>query len=94
MSRAKKNITLTVVEIEKTHEYFRISSGCQSIINGGIERNYADFFEAMEKLANARIFFAAHRMIKSSSAALITIDGLLKVHTFIIRRSLIRLESH
>jgi hypothetical protein len=79
LSRAKQNITLAVIEIEKTHEYFRISSSCQDIISGGIKSgNYEDFFDAMDRLSNARKFFVSHREIKSSGSAIINIDSLLK----------------
>lgn len=79
LSRAKRNITLAVVEIERTHEYFRISSMCYDVINAGIKTaNYTEFFDAMERLASARKFFIAHREIKSSGTAIMNIDQLLK----------------
>jgi hypothetical protein len=79
LSRAKRNITLAVVEIERTHEYFRISSMCYDVINAGIKtQRYAEFFDAMERLASARKFFIAHREIKSSGTAIMNIDQLLK----------------
>ena len=79
LSRAKRNITLAVVEIERTHEYFRISSMCYDVINAGIKsRSYTEFFDAMERLSSARKFFIAHREIKSSGTAIMNIDQLLK----------------
>lgn len=34
-SRAKENITLTLIEVEKTYEYFRITSDAKEIISLG-----------------------------------------------------------
>ena len=46
LTRAKKNISAAVIEIEKTHEYFRISSYYQDTINNGIKRNdYVEYFD-------------------------------------------------
>lgn len=63
--------------------YRRISLSCQDTISAGLKDNYEDFFEAMERLWNARKFFAAYKEIKSSGSAIINIDGLLKVLSFV-----------
>lgn len=66
------------MEIEKTHEYFRISSDLEPIISKGIKDNQADFFEAMERLLVAQEFFTSQRNMKSTLHALTAIDSLIR----------------
>jgi hypothetical protein len=78
--RAKENIRLTLVEVGKTYEYFRIASDVRPIINAGLTFESRDaFFEAISKLSMAKKFFKDNREIKSSGTVLKNINALLKV---------------
>lgn len=88
--KAKENITLTLVEVGKTNEYFIIPSTTEPIITGGLHcinstsdvpayTNYDEYFGAMEKLFKAKEFFEAHREIKSSGEIIKQINSLLEV---------------
>jgi DNA repair ATPase RecN len=79
-TRAKENISLTLAEVHKTNEYFKIPSEVKEIVNMGFTpETQEEFFEALGKLSNAKRFFEAHPEIKSSASMLTTIDGLLAV---------------
>ncbi len=45
LSMAKSNISLTFIEIEKTHDYFRLASELGHIINRGMTDNPIIFFD-------------------------------------------------
>jgi hypothetical protein len=78
---AKENIALTLVEVEKTYEYFRIAAETRAVVSGGLSlaNNQTEFFDALSKLTLAKKFFETHREIKSSGSVLINIEQLLKV---------------
>ncbi len=83
-SRAKENIGLTLLEVEKTYEYFRIKTAVEGVIAGGLNmQNIAkqkEFFNAISRLTEAKRFFEAHkREIKSSASELDPIEKLLTV---------------
>lgn len=80
-TKAKENISLTLVEVNKTYEYFRIANSVKDIIEGGLADNVdrKDFFNAVNSLSSARYFFENHKNIKSSSSVLGNIDSLLNV---------------
>eukprot|EP00602_Paraphysomonas_sp_CaronLab_P002363 CAMPEP_0185033494 /NCGR_PEP_ID=MMETSP1103-20130426/22481_1 /TAXON_ID=36769 /ORGANISM="Paraphysomonas bandaiensis, Strain Caron Lab Isolate" /LENGTH=656 /DNA_ID=CAMNT_0027569775 /DNA_START=21 /DNA_END=1988 /DNA_ORIENTATION=- len=78
LSTAKTNIGLTFIEIEKTNEYFRLASENSSIITKGLRGNSENFFEAVERITIAKRYFDSHRDMKSSAAALTSIDGMIK----------------
>lgn len=79
-TKAKENISLTLVEVGKTYEYFRIANEVKDIVNGGLTSETRDeFFEAFGRLSDAKRFFESHQEIKSSNTVLATIDGLLSV---------------
>lgn len=76
---AKENIALTLVEVGKTYEYFRIAGETKGIISTGLNsQNQTEFFDALGKLTLAKKFFETHREIKSSGSVLINIEQLLK----------------
>ena len=84
-SRTKENINLTLIEIEKTYEYFRIAGESKEIILSGlhVNTNFKEFFDALGKLSLAKRFFEEHKEIKSSSTVLTGINGLLKVSCYV-----------
>jgi hypothetical protein len=78
--KSKDNITLTLREVEKTYEYFRVANEVKEIISNGLTvLNQKDYLEAFMKLSMAKSFFETHREIKSSSTVLINIEGLITV---------------
>jgi hypothetical protein len=78
--KSKDNITLTLREVEKTYEYFRVANEVKEIISNGLTvLNQNDYLEAFLKLSMAKSFFETHREIKSSSTVLINIEGLITV---------------
>ena len=79
-TRAKENISLTLIEVGKTCEYFRIAGEVKEIVSLGFSSETRDeFFEALGKLSLAKHFFETHPEIKSSGTLLQTIDSLLVV---------------
>jgi hypothetical protein len=79
-TKAKENISLTLEEVGKTYEYFRIANEVKDVVNGGLTKStQADFFVALSRLSNAKHFFETHQEIKSSASVLVTLDGLLNV---------------
>ena len=78
LMRARQNIGDTLVEIEKTYEYFRISGDLEPVISKGIKENQSEFFEALDRLSVAQEFFNSQRQMKSTVNALASIDGLIK----------------
>ena len=79
-TKAKENISLTLIEVGKTYEYFRIANEVKDAVSNGLTpETQEDFFEALNKLSNAKHFFESHVEIKSSATVLATIDGLLGV---------------
>ena len=80
-TRAKENINLTLLEVGKTYEYFRVASDVKDIIALGIQNKVQnkEFFKSLERLSNAKSYFETHQEIKSSVAVLTTIDLLLNV---------------
>lgn len=78
LMRARQNIGDTLVEIEKTYEYFRISGDLEHVISRGIKDNQTDFFEAVDRLSVAQDFFLNQRNMKSTMNALASIDALIK----------------
>lgn len=79
-SKAKKNINLTLIEVEKTYEYFRIAFEAKDVIAAGLNTsNRGNFFEALSKLTLAQKFFKEHKEIKSSETVLTNINSLVKV---------------
>jgi hypothetical protein len=78
LMRARQNIGDTLLEIEKTHEYFRICSDLEPIISKGIKDNQTDFFGALDRLSVAQEFFTHQRNMKSTMHALASIDALIK----------------
>lgn len=78
--KSKENITLTLREVEKTYEYFRVANEVKEIISHGLTvLNQKDYLEAFMRLSLAKAFFESHREIKSSSTVLINIEGLITV---------------
>ena len=79
-TKAKENISLTLAEIGKTSEYFRIAAEVKDIVNGGLNPDtQEEYFEALGRLSNAKRYFETHHEIKASVTILATIDGLLSV---------------
>jgi hypothetical protein len=77
---ANENISRTMMEIEKTYEYFRVASEVKEIIREGLTAsNQNDYLQAVVKLSLAKQFFESHREIKSSSSVLISIESLIQV---------------
>lgn len=82
-TRAKENISLTLVEVLKTCEYFKIPAQVKEVVNLGFTpETQEEFFEALGKLTNAKRYFEAHPEIKSSASMLSNIDGLLAVSSW------------
>jgi cysteinyl-tRNA synthetase len=80
--KAKDNISLTLVEMEKTYEYFRVGNEVKEIINSGYSStNNKEYLSALIKLSQAKQFFETHREIKSSSSILINIESLITVRS-------------
>lgn len=80
-TRAKENINLTLLEVGKTYEYFRVASDVKETIGVGLNNkaHHKEFFKSLERLSNAKIYFESHKEIKSSLTVLTTIDLLLNV---------------
>lgn len=77
---AKENIQLTLQEVDKTFEYFRIAGETKPLITAGLQLPTKDqYFIALSKLTAAKKFFENHREIKSSGSELVNIETLLKV---------------
>lgn len=79
LSNAKRNIMLTSLEIEKTNEYFKLANENSIVIaNGFKQESVEQFFEAIERITEAKRFFDDHREMKSAHAAMINIDNMIK----------------
>lgn len=79
-TKAKENISLTLAEIGKTSEYFRIAADVKDIVQAGLSPDtQEEYFEALGRLSNAKRYFETHHEIKASVTILSTIDGLLSV---------------
>lgn len=78
LSNAKKNIGLTFIEIEKTHDYFRLANDSGAVITKGLKDNFDNFFEVLEKVTNAKKFFEENKDMRSTANALHNIDHMLK----------------
>ena len=77
-SKAKENIALTLIEVGKTYEYFRIANDMKAIIQSGYNvKAQNEYLQALSKLVNAKSFFETHREIKSSQSMLTSIESLL-----------------
>lgn len=77
-TRAKENISLTLVEVNKTYEYFRVAATVKEVIIKGITpATQKEYYDALVKLSYAKQFFESHREIKSSTSVLASIDDLL-----------------
>lgn len=83
-TKAKENIGLTLLEIGKTTEYFRIAGEVKEVVNMGMSsETQEEFFEALGKLSNAKRFFETHLEIRSAGSILSTIDSLHTVRYYI-----------
>jgi hypothetical protein len=78
LTRAKQNIGLTLQEIEKTYEYFKIAAELEGVIAAGVRGNPPEFFEAVERLNTAQEFFNHQGYMRSTASALATIESLMK----------------
>lgn len=79
-TKAKENISLTLIEVNKTYEYFRIANEVKAVIHKGLNSNTQEqYFNALNRLSNAKSFFENHLEIKSASNALTNIDVLQTV---------------
>ena len=79
-TKAKENISLTLIEVGKTYEYFRAATEVKDVVESGLNTDtQPEFFDAFRKLSNAKSFFEMHSDIKSASSVLGTLDGLFKV---------------
>lgn len=76
--RARQNIGNTLIEIEKTHEYFRIAGDLEPVISKGVKDNQTDFFEALDRLSVAQEFFNHQQNMKSTFHALAVVEALIK----------------
>jgi len=77
-TRAKENISLTLVEVGKTYEYFRVANEVREVIKAGLHtESQEEFFAALNRLLGAKRFFQTHLEIKSSSQALASTNELL-----------------
>ncbi len=84
-TKARDNISLTLQEVGKTYEYFRVANEMESIIKEGLTtQNQSEYFEALHKLSNAKTFFENNRDIKSSSSVLINIQQQLNVSDYVV----------
>lgn len=77
--KAKESISLTLLEMEKTYEYFRVANEVKEIITeqGFTVTNQKEYLNALMKLSLAKQFFETHREIKSSTSVLLNIENLL-----------------
>lgn len=67
-SQAKRNVDVTLMEVDRVNEYFRISSEVESVISAGLRAQTQDeFLQAMERLASAKQFFEANSSISNAS---------------------------
>eukprot|EP01040_Poterioochromonas_malhamensis_P008354 gene8354-9038_t len=76
--KAKENISLTLTEMDKTYDYFRVANEVKEIISQDLTTsNQKEYLNAFIKLSQAKNFFETHREIKSSSSVLINIGELI-----------------
>lgn len=93
--KAKENISLTLIEVGKTYEYFKVTNEVKDIINGGLnDNNYEDYLISFSKIHNAKNFFTNNNDIKSAQTVLHTLEGLYKVDSIINSNSLFRIVYH
>lgn len=82
-TNAKDNIGLTLSEVGKTYEYFRVANDVKDIIYQNLTpTNQKDYYESIAKLSKAKYFFESHKDIKSASSVLTNIESLLTVNDF------------
>jgi len=81
LSRARRNIDLSLAIIEKMTEYFRIAPEVEPIVITGFreDSNIPEFLESIDRLILANEFFKGHTDIKSSEKALGKVRSVLKV---------------
>lgn len=85
---AKKNIGLTLLEVEKTYEYFRVSKDVIDVIEAGLSaENQDEYLSAFMRLSNAKRFFETHKDIKSAASILANIETLYSVSLTLFDRS-------
>lgn len=83
--KAKENISLTLTEMDKTYDYFRVANEVKEIISQDLTTsNQKEYLNAFIKLSQAKNFFETHREIKSSSSVLINIGELITVSLSIL----------
>lgn len=79
-TKAKDNISLTLVEVGKTYEYFRVANDVKDVVNAGLHvPDPTEFYNALEKLSNAKWFFESHKEIKSAASVSASVESLLNV---------------
>lgn len=79
-TKARDNISLTLTEVGRTYEYFRLAAEVEAVIKEGLTTsNQSEYFDALHKLSNAKTFFEQNRGMKSSASVLNNIQHLLQV---------------
>lgn len=77
-TKAKDNISLTLTEVGKTYEFFRVATEVKELISLGYAKSdHREFLEAYLKLSSAKCFFETHKEIKSASSVLGNVESLL-----------------
>lgn len=75
---AKERISATLVEVGKTHKYFRVASEVKSTAYQPYSKDReGEIFDAIDSLSNAKTFFENHREIRSAGSVLMQINQLL-----------------
>jgi hypothetical protein len=74
MARARKTISLALIEVEKTYEHFRVPEEVRRDLNNASTGAEFDFLDAIERMLIARSFFKEHLEIKSSAGMISRID--------------------
>lgn len=92
---ARENIAATLIEVEKTYEYFRIAGDMEETVMAGLgPPPHTYFFEAVTQLSSAKEFFIQHKStIKSAHTALNSVETLLQKAISKIVKELERLMS-
>jgi hypothetical protein len=82
-TKAKENIGLTLIEIEKTSEFYRVADVVEPIIDRGLNLDndtHKDFFECITRLINAKRYFQERgQKLKNTETVMNSIEKVLQV---------------
>ena len=85
-AKARKNISLALIEIEKTYEHFRVPEEVRRDLNNisstttsSSSSKRFDYLDAMEQIIIARAFFEEHKEIRSSASVIERIDSTVSI---------------